>query len=40
MNTPSTVGSNWQWRALPGSFTEELAAKLRHEMELYGRLRK
>jgi len=40
MNTPSTVGSNWQWRALPGSFTEELAGKLRHEMELYGRMRK
>ena len=38
MNTPSTVGSNWQWRALPGSFTEELAGKLRHEMELYERL--
>ena len=38
MNTPSTVGTNWLWRALPDSFTEELAAKLRHEMELYGRM--
>ena len=38
MNTPSTVGKNWRWRALPGSFTGELAAKLRHEMKLYGRL--
>ncbi|MGM9608143.1 MAG: 4-alpha-glucanotransferase [Oscillospiraceae bacterium] len=38
MNTPSTVGSNWCWRALPGSFTPELAQRLRHCMELYGRL--
>jgi len=38
MNTPSTVGSNWRWRALPGRFTPDLAAKLRHCMKLYGRL--
>lgn len=38
MNTPSTVGTNWLWRALPGSFTEELAGRLRHEMEIYERL--
>lgn len=38
MNAPSTVGNNWRWRALPGSFGPELAAKLRHKMELYGRL--
>ncbi len=38
MNTPSTLGGNWCWRALPGSFTPELAAKLHHCMELYGRL--
>lgn len=38
MNTPSTVGSNWRWRALPGSFSPELARKLRHCMKLYGRL--
>lgn len=38
MNAPSTVGKNWRWRALPGVFTEELAAYLRHKMELYGRL--
>ena len=38
MNTPSTVGRNWRWRALPGSFTPELSAKLRYKMELYGRL--
>ena len=38
MNTPSTLGENWQWRALPGAFTPELAEKLRHETELYHRL--
>lgn len=38
MNTPSTLGGNWCWRALPGAFTPELAAKLHHCMELYGRL--
>jgi 4-alpha-glucanotransferase len=37
MNEPSTLGSNWQWRALPGAFTPELAKKLRHETELYRR---
>ena len=38
MNTPSTVGNNWRWRALPGSFTKELAQRLRENMQLYGRL--
>lgn len=27
MNTPSTVGKNWKWRALKGSFTSELSEK-------------
>ena len=40
MNTPGTVGRNWKWRAREGSFTEKLAARLRHEMKLYGRLKK
>lgn len=38
MNTPSTVGGNWRWRARPGSFTPELAARLRRYMAVYGRL--
>ena len=38
MNIPSTVGTNWQWRALPGDFSHALARRLRHETELYGRL--
>lgn len=38
MNAPSTVGKNWRWRALPESFGHDLAMKLRHKMEIYGRL--
>ena len=38
MNTPSTVGNNWRWRAKDGVFTPELAQRLRTAMELYGRL--
>ncbi|MBQ8040621.1 MAG: 4-alpha-glucanotransferase, partial [Lachnospiraceae bacterium] len=38
LNAPSTVGKNWRWRALPGSYGSELAQKLWHKMELYGRL--
>ncbi len=37
MNQPSTVGSNWCWRAEPGIFTKELADKLSHKMDIYGR---
>lgn len=38
MNVPSTLGTNWCWRALPGAFDDALARKVRHHMELYGRL--
>ena len=38
MNRPSTVGTNWQWRALPGVFTQELAYKLKERMKKYNRL--
>jgi 4-alpha-glucanotransferase len=38
MNTPSTIGDNWQWRVLPGYGTGELAWKIRKITELYGRL--
>lgn len=38
MNTPSTLGCNWQWRTLPGTYTPELAQRLRREMTLYQRL--
>jgi 4-alpha-glucanotransferase len=38
MNTPSTLGTNWTWRALPDSFEQTLARRLAHEMQLYQRL--
>ena len=38
MNTPSTLGGNWMWRALPGSFTPQLARRLHREAEVYQRL--
>ena len=38
MNLPSTVGTNWRWRALPGSYGPELARRLHREMEVYQRL--
>jgi 4-alpha-glucanotransferase len=37
MNTPGTINGNWQWRALPGAFTPELAEKLASFAHLYGR---
>ena len=37
MNTPSSVGTNWLWRAKEGSFDGELAAKLLHKTQLYNR---
>lgn len=37
MNTPSTVGGNWCWRAKEGDFTDEMAEKLMHLMKIYGR---
>lgn len=37
MNEPATVGDNWRWRAKPGSFTPELAQKIRRYMRLYER---
>ena len=38
MNTPGTLGGNWQWRLLPGQITPELAAKLHEMTRIYGRL--
>lgn len=40
MNTPSTLGGNWQWRALPGTFDEATAERLRRLTEVYCRQRK
>ena len=38
MNVPSTVGSNWTWRALPGFTDGGLAERLRHQLELFRRV--
>ncbi len=38
INTPSTLGANWQWRAQPGAFDQKLARRLRREMQIYQRL--
>ncbi|MEM5770686.1 MAG: 4-alpha-glucanotransferase, partial [Bacillota bacterium] len=37
MNTPGTVGGNWEWRCLPGVLTPELAAELATRAAKYGR---
>ncbi len=39
MNTPSTLGGNWQWRLLPEQLTEALSEELRQLVRLYGRER-
>ena len=38
MNIPSTLGTNWKWRALPGAFTPQLAKRLYRETKVYQRL--
>lgn len=40
MNTPSTLGGNWEWRADADAITGKLAKQLYRYMEMYGRLRK
>ena len=38
INTPSTMGSNWQWRLVPGQLTDQLADRIRDLTELYQRI--
>lgn len=38
MNTPSTIGENWQWRLEKGQLTNKLAAEIRTLTTIYGRL--
>jgi len=38
INTPSTLGGNWEWRLVKGALTEELAEKIKDMTKLYGRL--
>lgn len=37
MNLPSTVGTNWRWRMLPGEFTGKHIKRLKKLCDLYGR---
>lgn len=38
MNIPSTLGNNWRWRTLPGTFDEKLSRRLCREMQVYQRV--
>ncbi len=38
MNTPSTLGGNWQWRLKKGDITKELSEKIYSMTKLFGRL--
>ena len=38
INTPGTLGGNWQWRMLPGTADKKLARRLRKLTALYRRL--
>ena len=40
MNTPSTLGGNWEWRMTSDQITPELAERLYSYVEMYGRVRK
>ena len=37
INTPSTLGDNWNWRMKENSVTKQLAEKIRRLSEIYGR---
>ncbi len=37
MNTPSTLGTNWQWRLQRNQITKDLASKIKIMTKLYGR---
>ena len=38
INTPSTLGRNWQWRMKPDAIALDLAGRIRELTELYGRM--
>ena len=39
MNTPSTLGGNWEWRATADQITTALSKRFYRYMQMYGRLR-
>ena len=38
INTPSTIGENWKWRATADQIDNSIAKKLRKCMKMYARL--
>ena len=40
INTPSTIGNNWKWRATEEQINTKLAKRLYKYMVMYGRERK
>lgn len=38
MNKPSTVGTNWRWRLVPGELTEKLQKEILANTKLFGRM--
>jgi 4-alpha-glucanotransferase len=38
INTPSTLGGNWEWRMTDGALTDGLAQRIREMTKLYGRV--
>lgn len=38
INTPSTIGCNWQWRMRKDAFSDKLCGKIYDKTKLYGRL--
>lgn len=38
INIPSTLGTNWKWRVLPGQCTDELAKRIHELTKVYSRL--
>ncbi len=39
INTPSTIGANWQWRIKAGAITKEFAKEIALLVKIYGRAR-
>lgn len=39
MNTPSTLGGNWEWRMKNGAASDELAARILRMTKTYGRIK-
>lgn len=39
INTPSTLGQNWEWRMKPGELSEEIIREMARLTKMYGRFR-